>query len=68
MKLSRKSKVLYIAYIALLFVFFYLPIVVLMVFSFNSSKSLTNMTGFSLRWYSRLINDGSIRLSMFHLR
>ncbi len=65
MKHSKKSKALYIAYIAMLFVFFYLPIVVLMVFSFNSSKSLTNMTGFSLRWYSRLISDGSIMKAVY---
>jgi spermidine/putrescine transport system permease protein len=31
-----------------------------MIFSFNSSKSLTHFSGFSLRWYERLINDGSI--------
>ena len=65
MKHSKKSKALYIVYIAMLFVFFYLPIVVLMVFSFNSSKSLTNMTGFSLRWYSRLISDGSIMKAVY---
>ena len=40
--------------------FFYLPIVVTMIFSFNSSKSLTHLSGFSLRWYERLITDGSI--------
>ena len=48
MKDNKKNKALYIIYIALMFVFFYLPIVVMMVFSFNSSKSLTNMSGFSL--------------------
>ena len=65
MRHSRKSKALYIIYITLLFVFFYLPIVVLMVFSFNSSKSLTHMTGFSMRWYSRLISDGSIMRAVY---
>ena len=65
MKHSKKSKALYILYIATLFVFFYLPIVVLMVFSFNSSKSLTHMTGFSMRWYSRLISDGSIMKAVY---
>ena len=60
MKSSRKAKAIYIIYIACVFVFFYLPIVVTMIFSFNSSKSLTHFSGFSLRWYERLINDGSI--------
>ena len=62
---NKKNKIFYIIYIACIFVFFYLPIVVTMVFSFNSSKSLTNMTGFSLRWYQRLISDGSIMRAVY---
>ncbi|MBR4514301.1 MAG: extracellular solute-binding protein [Lachnospiraceae bacterium] len=62
---KKNSKALYIIYIACIFVFFYLPIVVTMVFSFNSSKSLTRMTGFSFRWYERLINDGSIMKAVY---
>ncbi|SNU08036.1 spermidine/putrescine transport system permease protein [Lachnospiraceae bacterium] len=65
MQSNNKHKALYIIYIACLFIFFYLPIVVTMVFSFNSSKSLTNMTGFSLRWYERLISDGSIMRAVY---
>ena len=30
--------------------FFYLPIIYVVIFSFNKSKSLTKFTGFSLRW------------------
>lgn len=60
MRSSKKAKALYIIYILCCYIFFYLPIVVTMIFSFNSSKSLTHLTGFSLRWYERLINDGSI--------
>ena len=37
-------------YVVLCLAFFYLPILVTMIFSFNSSKSLTRFTGFSLRW------------------
>ena len=62
---NKKNKALYIVYIICMYVFFYLPIVVTMVFSFNSSKSLTNMTGFSLRWYERLITDGSIMKAVY---
>ncbi|SEP91940.1 spermidine/putrescine transport system permease protein [Lachnospiraceae bacterium NE2001] len=65
MRDKKSSRVVYLIYITLLFIFFYLPIVVMMVFSFNSSKSLTNMTGFSLRWYSRLISDGSIMRAVY---
>lgn len=55
-KISISSKL----YITLCFVFFYLPIAVTMFFSFNSSKSLTKFTGFSLRWYEKLLTDNNI--------
>lgn len=42
-------------YVVLCLAFFYLPILVTMIFSFNSSKSLTRFTGFSLRWYQELL-------------
>ena len=31
--------------------FFYLPILYIIVFSFNDSRSLTKFSGFSLQWY-----------------
>lgn len=52
-------------YIALLFVFFYLPILVTMIFSFNSSKSLTKFTGFSLKWYQKLLTDNNIIAAVY---
>ena len=62
---NKGQKALYIIYIICIYMFFYLPIVVTMVFSFNSSKSLTHMTGFSLRWYERLVTDGSIMKAVY---
>lgn len=47
-------------YIGLMFAFFYLPILVTMFFSFNSSKSLTSFSGFSLKWYEKLVTDSNI--------
>lgn len=52
-------------YMVLCFVFFYLPIVVTIVFSFNSSKSLTNFSGFSLRWYEELISNSEIMSAVY---
>lgn len=37
--------------------FLYLPIVMLVLFSFNDSQLLTSWSGFSLRWYVTLWND-----------
>src|SRR5687767_1097967 len=36
------------------FAFLYVPILVMIVFSFNSSRLITSWGGFSLRWYQRL--------------
>ncbi len=44
-------------YVALCFAFFYVPIIITMIFSFNSSKSFSHFTGFSLRWYEALVKD-----------
>lgn len=48
----------------LVFLFLYLPIAVLIVFSFNDSKSRTVWSGFSLHWYEELLHDEEI-LSAF---
>lgn len=48
----------------LTFVFLYLPIVVLIVFSFNSTKSRTQWTGFTLDWYRELFTDSTIMSSL----
>lgn len=58
--MKKKSKIPSNLYIALCFVFFYVPILVTMIFSFNSSKSLTKFSGFSLRWYEALLNNQDI--------
>ena len=42
------------------YLFLYLPIVVLVVFSFNSSRQDMVWTGFSLQWYAALMNDSEI--------
>ena len=41
----------------LIFVFLFAPIVILLVFSFNDSKSLSVFTGFTLKWYRELLHD-----------
>lgn len=51
MKLSAKI------YSAIIFIFLFAPIVVLLVFSFNESKSLSVFSGFSWKWYTELFRD-----------
>ncbi len=48
------------AYLGLMLVFLYAPILLLIVFSFNSSKTLGNWTGFTFDWYARLFQTSEI--------
>ena len=47
-------------YIAIILLFLYLPIGVLMVLSFNESKSMSIWTGFSTRWYEEMFSNEMI--------
>ena len=42
------------------FLFLYLPIILLVVFSFNESRLSSSWSGFSFKWYAELINDDSM--------
>ena len=53
MKMKLSSRI----YSGIVFCFLFAPIVVLLVFSFNDSKSLAVFSGFSLRWYEELLRD-----------
>lgn len=47
-------------YVGLVIFFLYSPIFVLMVLSFNSSKSRAKWDGFTLKWYAEMLNDRKI--------
>ena len=51
--MKRASKI----YTALIMVFLFAPMVILLVFSFNEAKSLSVFSGFSLKWYRELFRD-----------
>lgn len=61
----KKKKIGSALYIAVCFLFLYLPIVVTMIYSFNSSKSLTKFESFSLRWYENLFSNGEIMNAVY---
>lgn len=44
-------------YVGALIAFFYLPIAVMIVYSFNESKSRSYFTGFSFKWYQQLFSN-----------
>ena len=43
------------------FAFLYVPIIILIIFSFNESKLVTVWGGFSTKWYGELMNNQSIK-------
>ncbi len=49
---------------ALTFIFLYAPILVLIIFSFNSTKSRTVWTGFTFDWYVKLFNNDAIMTAL----
>lgn len=54
------------SYLSIIFIFLYLPIVSLIVFSFNDSKSMGKWSGFTLKWYAELINNQTIMKALFY--
>ena len=53
-------------YMALVFLFLYVPIFVLIVFSFNESKSRSVFTGFTFDWYVKLFKNEIIISSLMN--
>ncbi len=47
-------------YLSLMLIFLYAPIVVMIVYSFNASKTRARWGGFSLRWYEELFRSRQI--------
>ena len=54
-----KKKIAQNIYTILVFVFLYMPIAVLILYSFNASNSTSTFDGFSLKWYIELFSDSA---------
>ena len=55
MKMKLSAKI----YSTIIFIFLFAPIAILLLFSFNASKSLSVMSGFSFKWYVELFHDSN---------
>lgn len=53
-------------FLGLILIFFYLPIIYMMFFSFNESKSLSKFTGFSLRWYEQMFANRTMIEAIYY--
>ncbi|MBQ1505540.1 MAG: extracellular solute-binding protein [Erysipelotrichales bacterium] len=55
-----------ILYLFVIIAFFYLPILYVVLFSFNSTKSLTVFSGFSMRWYESMFKNRTMMESIYY--
>lgn len=55
-----------ISYCVLIYAFFYLPIVVLVVYSFNNAEYSLLWHGFTFEWYERLWQDQNLQMVTLH--
>ncbi len=53
-------------YLIIIFLFLYTPILTLMVFSFNESKTMGKWTGFTFKWYLELFNNNRLMSALYY--
>lgn len=63
--MKKKRKIASKVYVALVMVFLYLPIAILILYSFNDGKTSV-WKGFTLKWYYELFNNSAIMTSLYN--
>ncbi len=53
-------------YLCTIYIFLYAPVIILIIFSFNSSKSRAHWGGFTFKWYAELFKDKQILSSLYY--
>lgn len=54
------------SYLSLIYLFFYIPIIILIVYSFNNTQYSLLWHGFTWRWYGELFSDRDLWISTWH--
>lgn len=62
--MNKKTSVFSKLYVGLILLFLYAPIAILIIFSFNESKSRGTWSGFTLDWYYKLFSDREMLISL----
>lgn len=60
------AKIVKKVYMGIIFIFLYMPILVLIIYSFNESKSRGQWDGFTLKWYGELFRDPDITKALYY--
>jgi len=61
----KKNKPFSKFFLGLMFCFLYVPIIIVVIYSFNESRTIGHWSGFSLAWYEALFNNTAIQQSLF---
>src|SRR3990167_5639325 len=61
-----KSNSLIISYLSAIYLFFYLPIIVLIIYSFNNAQYSLLWRGFTWQWYQELFIDKDLWIATYH--
>lgn len=64
--LSRYKRAFSRIYLFVVFLFLYAPIFALILFSFNDSKSMGRLNGFTLKWYEALLHNETILSALYY--
>ncbi len=64
--MRRKASAFPTVYLTVVLILMYLPILMVVLYSFNQSKSGGMWTGFSLTWYARLLRDGAMATALIN--
>ena len=59
------AKIIKRIYVFLIIMFLHAPIAMLIIFSFNNSKSRAKWDGFTLKWYAELLTDQAILRALY---
>ena len=54
------------SYLFIIFLFLYTPIITLIIFSFNESKTMGKWTGFTLKWYRELFSNDRLMSALYY--
>ena len=63
--MKKKNRIFGKVLMVLMIAFFYVPILYMIVFSFNDGKSLTSFSGFSLRWYRHMLESQDMMTALY---
>ena len=64
--MKKRTKIISNIYMFLVFLFLYIPIIALIVFSFSDSRSMAHLGAFTTKWYVQLFKNKAIMSALYY--